>query len=82
MNMFNRHSSFMKFSGLIALAAFSFTTLQTKPARAYNYNTHSRIAELAGERWTPIDEQQGILADFGDDWPAIVAAARRFEVTP
>ena len=42
----------------------------------------SRIAELAGERWTPIDEKQGILADFGDDWPAVVAAARKFEVTP
>jgi hypothetical protein len=42
----------------------------------------SRIPELAGERWTPIDEKQGILAEFGDDWPAVVAAARRFEVTP
>jgi hypothetical protein len=42
----------------------------------------SRIAELAGDRWTPIDEKQGILADFGDDWPAVVAAARKFEVTP
>lgn len=42
----------------------------------------SRIAQLAGDRWTPIDEKQGILADFGDDWPDIVVAARRFEVTP
>ena len=42
----------------------------------------SRIPELAGERWTPIDEKQGIVAELGDDWPAVVAAARRFEVTP
>ena len=42
----------------------------------------SRIPELAGERWTPIDEKQGILAEFGDDWPAVVAAAKKFEVRP
>ena len=45
--MFDRHSSFTKFSAVVALAAFSFTALQSTPARAYNYATHSRIAELA-----------------------------------
>ncbi|CAN5576991.1 hypothetical protein BH11MYX1_BH11MYX1_30720 [soil metagenome] len=42
----------------------------------------ARVPELAGERWTAIDERQGILADVGSGWPAIVAAARAFEVTP
>jgi hypothetical protein len=41
----------------------------------------ARVPDLAGERWTPIDERQGILADFGDDWPALVAAARKFATT-
>lgn len=41
----------------------------------------SRVPELAGERWTPIDERQGILADCGDDWPAVVAAARKYTTT-
>ena len=41
----------------------------------------SRVPELAGERWTPIDERQGLLEDFGNDWPALVAAARAFETT-
>ncbi len=42
----------------------------------------ARVPELAGERWTAIDERQGILADFGGDWPALVEAARAFEMTP
>lgn len=42
----------------------------------------SRVAELAGERWTPIDEQQGIIADCGDEWPAIVEAARMYATKP
>ena len=39
----------------------------------------ARVPELAGERWTPIDERQGLLEDFGNDWPALVEAARKFE---
>jgi len=42
----------------------------------------SRVAELAGERWTPIDEVQGIVGDCGDDWPAIVEAARKYATKP
>jgi hypothetical protein len=42
----------------------------------------SRVAELAGEHWTPIDEVQGIIADCGDDWPAIVEAARKYATKP
>ena len=41
----------------------------------------ARVPELAGERWTPIDEKQGLLEDFGGDWPALVAAARKFETS-
>ena len=41
----------------------------------------ARVPELAGERWTPIDERQGLLEDFGNDWPALVEAARKFETT-
>lgn len=40
-----------------------------------------RVPELAGERWTAIDERQGILADFGDDWAAFVEAARKYATT-
>ncbi|MEO8554917.1 MAG: hypothetical protein ABI678_33290, partial [Kofleriaceae bacterium] len=40
-----------------------------------------RVPELAGERWTPIDERQGILGEFGDDWPVLVAAARKWATT-
>jgi hypothetical protein len=42
----------------------------------------ARVPELAGERWTAIDERQGILAEVGGDWAAVVEAARRFQVTP
>lgn len=42
----------------------------------------ARVAELAGERWTPIDEVQGIIADCSADWPAIVEAARKFATKP
>lgn len=39
----------------------------------------ARVPELAGERWTPIDERQGLIDDFGNDWSALVEAARKFE---
>jgi len=42
----------------------------------------ARVPELAGDRWTAIDERQGIIADVGGEWAAIVEAARKFEVTP
>jgi hypothetical protein len=41
----------------------------------------ARVPELAGERWTPIDERQGLIEDFGNEWPALVAAARAYETT-
>lgn len=41
----------------------------------------TRVPELAGDRWTAIDERQGLLEDFGDDWDKLVAAARAFETT-
>ena len=40
---------------------------------------YARVAELAGDRWTPVDERQGLLADCTSDWPELVTAARRFE---
>jgi hypothetical protein len=42
---------------------------------------YARVAELAGDRWTPVDEKQGLLADCSDDWPELVAAARVYETT-
>lgn len=36
----------------------------------------SHVPRLAGERWTYLDERQGHLRAFGDDWPAVVDAAR------
>ncbi|MEP6863103.1 MAG: hypothetical protein ABJE66_20925 [Deltaproteobacteria bacterium] len=39
----------------------------------------ARVPELAAERWTAIDERQGLIEDFGNDWPALVEAARKFE---
>lgn len=41
----------------------------------------ARVPELAGERWTAIDERQGLIDDFGNDWPALVKAARAFETS-
>lgn len=38
----------------------------------------SHVPGLAGDRWSYIDERQGHLRDFGDDWPALVDAARAF----
>lgn len=38
----------------------------------------SHVPGLAGDRWSYIDERQGHLRDFGEDWPAIVDAARAF----
>ncbi len=38
----------------------------------------SHVPGLAGDRWSYLDERQGHLRDFGDDWAAVVEAARAF----
>jgi hypothetical protein len=42
-----------------------------------------RVAELAGARWQPLDERQGVIAAFdADDWRALVERARPFATKP
>lgn len=46
------------------------------PARDVVLIDSSHVPGLAGGRWSYLDERH--LRDFGDDWPAVVDAARAF----
>jgi hypothetical protein len=41
----------------------------------------AQVPVLAGARWHPLDERQGVIDAFGAAWPALVAAARTYETT-
>jgi hypothetical protein len=40
----------------------------------------AEVPGLAGPRWRWLDERQGVVEGFGDDWPTLVARARILEI--
>jgi len=76
--MLKQYPRLMKASALSALASFFFASLHAAPASAYNYRTHSRIAELAvhAMRTAPAPPRVALppVGENIDEWNAYLTA--------